>query len=303
MEFKDYYATLGVEKTASPEDIKKAYRKLVRKYHPDVSKEPDADAKTKELNEAYDVLGDPEKRAAYDELGRGQRAGQQFRPPPDWGDFEYAGGMDSDIFADLFAHLGRGQRRGGGGFQMRGEDIHAAMRIGLRDAYHGTTRSISLRVPARDENGRVALQERTLNVTVPKGVTPGQQLRLAGQGQPGSAGPGDLYLEIQFAPDPRFRIEGHHVYETVPVAPWEAALGGEIEVATPSGTVSVNVPAGSQSGRKLRLKGRGIPGQPPGDLYLLLEVVLPPATTDQARALYQAMARDLPFNPRQGERP
>jgi len=147
------------------------------------------------------------------------------------------------------------------------------------------------------------MQERTLNVTVPKGVTPGQQLRLAGQGQPGSAGPGDLYLEIQFAPDPRFRVEGHHVYETVPVAPWEAALGGEIEVSTPSGAVSVNVPAGSQSGRKLRLKGRGIPGQPPGDLYLLLEVVLPPATTDQARALYQTMAREMPFNPRQGERP
>ena len=298
MEFKDYYATLGVDRSASADDIKKAYRKLVRKYHPDVSKEKEADQKTKELNEAYDVLGDPEKRAAYDELGRGYRPGQEFRPPPDWGqDYEFGSGAEGDFFSDLFAHLGRRGRSGGAGYHMRGEDIHAAITIDLADAYTGASRNVSLRVP-QHQGGRIVTQERTLSVTIPKGVQPGQQLRLAGQGHPGSAGPGDLYLEIQFRDDPRYRLEGPHVYQTVPVTPWEAALGGEIEVATPSGAVSVTIPAGSQGGRKLRLRGRGLPSQPPGDLYLVLDVVVPAATSDKARDLYQAMAREMPFNPR-----
>lgn len=304
MEYKDYYQILGLERNASADDIKKAYRKLVRKYHPDISKLADADQKTKELNEAYDVLSDPEKRAAYDQLGRGYRAGEQFRPPPDWGeqhDFGGAGINADDLFADIFAHMGRGQRaRRAGGFQMRGEDIHAAIAIDLRDAYQGGSRTVSLRAPRQDAQGRVTMQEKTLNITIPKGVTPGQQLRLAGQGQPGMGGGanGDLYLEIQFNPDPRFRVEGVHVYENVPVTPWEAALGATLSVPTPSGEVEVTVPPGSQSGRKLRLKGRGIPAATPGDLYLILDVVLPPATTDKARALYQTMARELAFNPR-----
>jgi curved DNA-binding protein len=300
VEYKDYYQTLGVDRDASAEDIKKAYRKMVRKYHPDVSKHKDADAKTKEINEAYDVLGDAEKRAAYDALGRGHRAGESFRPPPDWGEqFDFAGAGAEDFFADLFAQAGRRQR-GGGGFQMRGDDIHATITIDLRDAYQGATRTISLRVPRQQGPGRVTMEEKTLSVNIPRGVTPGQQLRLAGQGHEGhgGAGPGDLYLEIEFAPDPRYRVEGAHVYENVPVTPWEAALGGSISVQTPSGTVEVTVPAGSQSGRKLRLKGRGIPATPPGDLYLILDVVLPPANNDKARALYEAMARDLAFNPR-----
>lgn len=308
MEYKDYYKTLGVEKTATEADIKKAYRKQVRKYHPDVSKEKDAESMTQELNEAYGVLGDAEKRAAYDELGRGHqyRAGQQFRPPPEWGNGMGGGADSSDFFADLFANLGGGRRRGGGGFQQRptrGEDSHASIVIDLMDTYHGTTRTVTLRVPEHDAHGRVVTRERTLNVTIPKGVTAGQQLRLSGQGQSGSAGAGDLYLEIQFQPDARYRIDGRDVFETVPVAPWEAALGGEIEVVTPSGKVTVTVPAGSQSGRKLRLKARGIPGNaanPAGDLYLLLDVVLPPATTDKARELYQTMAREMAFNPRAG---
>jgi curved DNA-binding protein len=301
VEYKDYYQTLGVEKTASPEEIKKAYRKLVRKYHPDVSKLKDADAKTKEINEAYGVLGDAEKRAAYDELGSGRRAGQEFQPPPDWGSsYDFGGADQSDFFSDLFAHVGRRQRGGGGAYQMRGEDIHATITIDLRDAYTGATRSVTLRVPQRDASGRVVMQERTLEVNIPKGVVPGQQLRLAGQGHPGIGGgpPGDLFLEIQFKPDPHFRIEGSDVYETVPVTPWEAALGAKIAVPTPSGQVEVTVPAGSQTGRKLRLKGRGIPARPPGDLYLILEVVLPPANNDKARKLYETMARDLAFNPR-----
>lgn len=308
MEYKDYYKTLGLEKTATEAEIKKAYRKQVRKYHPDVSKEKDAESMTQELNEAYGVLGDAEKRAAYDELGRGHqyRAGQEFRPPPEWGNGMGGGADSSDFFADLFANLGGGRRRGGAGFQQRptrGEDSHASIVIDLLDTYHGTTRTVTLRVPEHDAQGRVVTRERTLNVTIPKGVTAGQQLRLSGQGQSGSAGAGDLYLEIQFQPDARYRIDGRDVFETVPVAPWEAALGGEIEVATPSGKVNVTVPAGSQTGRKLRLKARGIPGNaanPAGDLYLLLEVVLPPATTDKARELYETMAREMAFNPRAG---
>jgi len=299
VEYKDYYQTLGVDRGATADDIKKAYRKLVRKFHPDVSKHEDADAKTKEINEAYGVLGDAEKRAAYDALGRGHHAGEQFRPPPDWSEqFDFAGAGADDFFADLFAQAGRGRR--GGGFQMRGDDIHATITIDLADAYRGATRTVTLRVPKSDGTGRATMQEKTLSVNIPRGVTPGQQLRLAGQGHEGhgGAGPGDLYLEIAFAPDPRYRVEGANVYENVPVTPWEAALGGEVSVPTPSGTVEVTIPAGSQSGRKLRLKGKGIPAAVPGDLYLILDVVLPPANSDKARAAYQAMARDLAFNPR-----
>lgn len=316
MEYKDYYAALGVAKTASADDIKKAYRKLVRKYHPDVSKEPDADKRTKELNEAYGVLGDAEKRAAYDELGQGQRPGQEFRPPPGWGSSAGAGGgqgfagagpggIDEDFFADLFSHVG-GRRRGGtgGGFAMRGEDSHASIVIDLADAYHGATRTIALRVTEPDAQGRLVTRERTLDVTIPKGVSAGQQLRLSGQGQPGSGGApnGDLYMEIQFRPDARYRVEGRDVTVTVPVAPWEAALGAQIEVDTPSGAVHVTVPERSQGGRKLRLKGRGIPAAGSaagaGDLYLVLDLVLPPADTARARELYETMARELAFNPR-----
>jgi curved DNA-binding protein len=300
VEYKDYYKTLGVDKTADAAAIKKAYRKLVRQYHPDVSKHKDADAKTKEINEAYGVLGDEEKRAAYDELGSGRRPGQEFQPPPDWGSQHgFSDGVDpNDFFADLFANLGGGGRRGGGGFQARGEDIHASIEIDLADAYTGVTRNISLRVPQRDGQGRTATQDKTLSVNIPKGATPGQQLRLKGQGHPGSAGPGDLYLEIQIRGDARYRLEGVNVYETVPVTPWEMALGGSIAIPTPSGNVEVTVPAGSQTGRKLRLKGRGIPAATPGDLYLILEVALPPATSAKAKALYEQMARDLAFNPR-----
>ena len=299
MEYKDYYQALGVEKTATEDQIKKSYRTLIRKYHPDVSKEADAEKRTKELNEAYGVLGDAEKRAAYDQIGRGHRAGQQFHPPQGWG----AGGdnfSDNDIFADLFSNMG-GRRRTGGGFQRRGEDSHATIVIDLADSYHGATRTISLRMPQRDAQGRVVSHERTLDVNIPKGVMPGQQLRLSGQGHSGTGGgpAGDLYLEIGFKPDARYRIEGRDVYQSVPVTPWEAALGARIELATPSGKVEVGVPMGSQTGRKLRLKGRGIPGHPVGDLYLLLEVVLPAADTDKAKELYETMAREMAFDPRQ----
>lgn len=310
MEFKDYYQTLGVSRDATADEIKKAFRGLARKYHPDVSKEPDAEVRMKEINEAFAVLSDTEKRAAYDQVGRNYHAGQEFRPPPDWdAGFEFSGrgfsGMGSTDFSDFFSELfgsRMGDRHVGARFHTRGEDHHAKVMLDLEDAYHGATRVLTLRVPRNDEHGRVMLAERTLNVQIPKGIHEGQSIRLAGQGIPGSGGgqPGDLYLEVHFKPHPRYRVEGRDVYATLLLAPWEAALGATVQAAVPDGTVEVRIPEGSQPGRKLRLKGRGIPGRPPGDLYLVMEVALPPASNPKARALYEAMARDLSFfKPRQ----
>jgi len=307
MEFRDYYKTLGVSRSAQADEIKKAYRKLARKYHPDVSKEPDAAERMIELNEAYAALSDPEKRAAYDALGNRYGAGQEFQPPPDWNaGFEFTddgqAGAGAEDFSEFFSNLFGRRRRGaaGGEHRMRGADHHARILVDLHDAYHGATRSISLRGARVDDTGRVVAEERVLNVRIPKGIREGQQIRLAGQGSPGLAGgsAGDLYLEVHFTPDARYRVEGRDVHATVPVAPWEAALGAEIEVPTPSGPVQVSVPAGSQTGRKLRLKGRGIPGDPPGSLYLELQLVLPAADTDRARELYKTMAREMAFDPR-----
>lgn len=308
MEFKDYYATLGVEKNATADDIKKAYRRLARKYHPDVSKEPDAAARMSAINEANTVLSDPEKRAAYDALGR-RPPGQDFRPPPDWdAGFEFSGGdfgtgedQFSDFFANLFGRAARA-RRGADAASMRGGDHHAKVMIDLADAYHGATRPVVLRAAHLDEGGHVVTEERVLDVAIPKGVRAGQHIRLRGQGAAGFGGgpAGDLYLEIEFLPNERYQVDGRDVTLRVPVAPWEAALGAKIEIPTPSGAVEVTVPSGSRNGRKLRLRGRGIPGQPPGDLYLELELVLPPATTEAARELYRAMERQMNFNPRQG---
>ncbi|MGB2816080.1 MAG: DnaJ C-terminal domain-containing protein [Burkholderiaceae bacterium] len=307
MEFKDYYATLGVDKNATADDIKKAFRRLARKYHPDVSKEQDAAERMAAINEANTVLSDPEKRAAYDALGR-RPQGQDFRPPPDWdAGFEFSGadlgageGEFSDFFANLFGRSARG-RRGADAPSMRGGDHHAKVVIDLGDAYDGATRPVTLRSARLDATGHVVTEERTLDVTIPKGVRAGQHIRLRGQGAPGygAGSAGDLYLEIQFRPDDRYRVDGRDVTERVPLAPWEAALGASIEVATPSGPVEVTVPPNSPNGRKLRLRGRGIPGNPPGDLYLELELVLPPATTDAAREFYRTMERQMKFNPRQ----
>jgi curved DNA-binding protein len=307
MQFKDYYQTLGVPRDATAEDLKKAFRKLARKYHPDVSKEADAEQRMRELNEAYAVLSDLEKRAAYDQLGRGYQPGQDFRPPPDWdAGFEFSGhGFSpheaadfSDFFAELFGRMG-GARHARAGL-MRGEDHHAKVLLDLEDAFSGATRQITLRVPQTDAQGRVRLATRTLNVKIPKGVRAGQVIRLAGQGAPGSGGApaGDLLLEVQFKPHPRLRVDGRDLHLALPVAPWEAALGAIVSVTLPQGSVKVRIPEGAQSGRQLRVRGHGIPGQPPGDLLLDLQVVLPPATTPQARQLYETMARDLAFDPR-----
>ncbi|OGU50689.1 MAG: molecular chaperone DnaJ [Hydrogenophilales bacterium RIFOXYA1_FULL_63_33] len=312
MEFKDYYQTLGVKRDATADEIKKAFRKLARKYHPDVSKEADAELRMQEVNEAHAVLSDPEKRAAYDQLGRGHRSGETFRPPPDWdAGFEFTGqgyapgetADFSDFFAELFGHMG-GARAGAShtraGFRAQGEDHHAKVLLDLEDSFSGATRQISLRAPKVDAQGRVQLETRTLNVKIPKGVHAGQVIRLAGQGAPGMGGApaGDLLLEVQFKPHPRFRAEGRDLQRTLPVTPWEAALGAIVAVDLPQGSVKVRIPEGAQSGRQLRVRGHGIPGQPPGDLLLDLQVVLPPATTPKARELYETMARELAFDPR-----
>ncbi|MDL2336395.1 MAG: DnaJ C-terminal domain-containing protein [Pseudomonadota bacterium] len=309
MEFKDYYAALGVEKTATAEEIKRAYRKLARKYHPDVSKEPDAEARFKDVAEAYEALHDPEKRAAYDDIGARHRDGPSFTPPPGWDSgFEYSGRGDpdgaaehSDFFESLFGRQSAGARRPRSTGAMAGGDHHAKVQIDLADTYRGGRHAISLRVPQTDAQGRTSLQTRQLDVNIARGVRSGQHLRLAGQGGPGFGdGPaGDLYLEIEIAPHPHFRVDDRDVYLDLPVAPWEAALGASVTVPTPDGSVQLTVPPGSAAGRRLRLKGKGIPSQPPGDLYVVLTIALPPADTEAAQAAYRAFAQTcVDFNPR-----
>lgn len=327
MQFKDYYAALGVARDASQDEIKRAYRKLARKYHPDVSKEADAEARFKEIGEANEVLRDPEKRAAYDQAGQQwerQRAhgSHDFQPPPGWdAGFEFSGRGDeggfnaedlfggadhSDFFEALF-----GRARGAGSARaarpdvhLRGQDHHAKVMVALEDAYRGAQRSIVLRLPALDEHGRGVMHERTLDVNIPKGIREGQHLRLAGQGGPGigDAPAGDLFLEIMFEPHRLYRVDGRDVYLDLPLAPWEAALGASVEAPTPEGTVQLTIPPDSQAGRKLRLKGRGIPASGPtstaGDLYAVLRVVLPKADTPKAKAAYQALADAVDFDPR-----
>jgi curved DNA-binding protein len=310
LDFKDYYATLGVARDATEDQIKKAFRKLARKYHPDVSKEKDAEARMKEVNEAYAVLSDPQKRAAYDQLGRDYRPGQDFRPPPDWdAGFEFSGsgapGAEaadfSDFFAELFGRMGGTGRGHARGFHARGEDHHAKILVDLEDAYRGATRQIGLRVPKVDASGRVILETRTLNVQIPKGLREGQVMRLANQGAPGlgEGKPGDLLLEVHFSAHSRFRVDGRDVHMKLPVAPWEAALGAVIPITLPDAAVlKVRIPEGAQTGRQLRVRGKGIPADPPGDLLLDVQVVVPPASPARARELYETMARDLAFDPR-----
>ncbi len=313
MDFKEYYKIMGVARDSTQDEIKRAYRKLARKYHPDISKEEDAEDRFKEVGEAYEVLKDPEKRAAYDELGADWRAGQEFRPPPDWNTgFEFTGGSftdgDTAAYSDFFESLfgrGFGSRQAGrerAGFHARGEDHHARVLIDLEDAYRGASRAIVLRVPQLDSSGHVVTVERTLKVKIPKGVKQGQRIRLSGQGSPGlgDGKAGDLYLEISFRPHPVYRIEGCDIYLDLPVAPWEMALGATVKVPTPDGVVDLKIPAGTASKQKLRLKGRGIPCKPAGDLYVLPQVVLPDADSDAARELYQKMRQELAFNPRAG---
>jgi curved DNA-binding protein len=343
MDYKDYYAILGVERGADEAAIKRAYRKLARKYHPDVSQEPEAEARFKDVAEAYEVLKDPERRAAYDAIGRDWRGGA---PPPDWdAGFEF-GGMPpdggarrrgrapgghaaedaarqaafSEFFESLFGAQEFGARRSGAhgagafgedafgtaargpGMHAPAEDHHAKVLIDLEDAFRGARQTVVLQAPVQDARGHLHWQERRLEVQVPRGVRAGQRLRLAGQGAPGHEGaaPGDLYLEIGFRPHPRFQVDGRHVSTVLRLAPWEAALGTTVPVNAPDGAaLELRVPPGTAAGQRLRLQGRGIPGQPPGDLFAQVEIVLPPAEAPQARAAYQAFAAAFAdFDPR-----
>jgi curved DNA-binding protein len=309
VEFKDYYQIMGVKRDATQDEIKRAYRKLARKYHPDVSKEPDAEVRFKEVGEAYEVLKDPEKRAAYDQLGANWKAGQDFRPPPDWdAGFEFHGGgfsgadasRFSDFFESLFGHGFTGGDAGHAGFHAHGEDAHAKVLIDLEDAYHGATRTLNLQHTELGADGRPQVKQRTLNARIPRGVRQGQFIRLAGQGGAGmgKGKAGDLYLEVEFRPHPFYHVEGRDVFLDLPVAPWEAALGATVKAPTPTGAVDLKIPAGSTGGRKLRLKGRGIPGATPGDFYVVLQIALPPAETAAAKTAYRDMEQALNFNPR-----
>lgn len=301
MEYKDYYDILGVERSADEAEIKRAYRKLARKYHPDVN--PGAEEQFKEVGEAFDVLGDTEKRAAYDQLGQNWQQGQSFRPPPDWDQgFEFSSSgpsMDQGGFSDFFETLfrrGDGFERSGG---FQGQDQHARITLDLEDAFTGATRAITLQVPQVDANGRIVMQEQSISVRIPKGVREGQHIRLKGKGGAGGQGaPGDLFLEVSFAPHPVFRIEGRDLYMDLPVTPWEAALGGSVPVPTPGGKVTLKIPKNARSGQKLRLKGRGLPGAKQGDLYAILTIVNPPANSEKARDFFEKMASELNFDPR-----
>ncbi len=316
MKYKDYYSILGVPREATADDIKKAYRKLARKYHPDVSKETGAEEKFKEMAEAHEVLKDPEKRAAYDRLGYYQ-PGQQFEPPPGWETqfqhgahdrgTEFTGAEFSDFFRDLFGGRfsqegvgpGAGARRG---FAMRGQDIEAKVEVSLAEAASGVVREFVMRVPEAMPDGQVRMAERRVKVRIPKGSTSGQKLRVPGKGSPGAGGAesGDLYLTIEFAPHPFLRPDEHDLYLELPITPWEAALGAEVEISTLSGKVRLRIPPGSSAGAKLRLTGKGLPRQHHGhgDLYCLLRIVTPPSLSQRERELFEQLKEVSEFNPR-----
>ncbi len=309
MEYKDYYKIMGLSRNATQDEVKRSYRKLARKYHPDVSKERDAETKFKELGEAYEVLKDPQKRAAYDKLGANWKAGEEFRPPPNWRenvDFEgadFAGGAAfSDFFEQLFGRAGFQQSTGRTtrGAQVQGQDSHAKIYIDLEDSIQGATRNISLSAPEMDAQSYMQVKRRNLNIKIPKGIKPGQHIRLVGQGDPGSGGgkAGDLLLEIAFNNHRLYRVADSDVYLDLPVTPWEAALGATIKAPTPDGMVDLKIPPNSHQGSKLRLKGRGLPGKTPGDFFVVLQIALPPAHSERAKAIYQKMQQELDFNPR-----
>jgi curved DNA-binding protein len=309
VKFKDYYAVLGVPRDASQEDIKRAYRRLARKYHPDVSKVGDAEERFKEVQEAYAVLRDAEKRAAYDQLGSNWRAGEEFSPPPGWDfDFEFqrtgSASVDpsafSEFFEALFGHGLHSATTDHAALRMRGRDLHVRLPISLQDAYQGVVRPIHLMVPELGAEGNIVTHNRELQVKIPAGTIDGQHIRLARQGAPGLGGaaPGDLYLLVELEQHPLFRAHGRDIYLTLPITPWEAALGATVRVPTLGGRVQLKIPSGSQSGQRLRLKGRGLPGTSAGDQYVELKIVTPVARDATARSFYERMAREMPFDPR-----
>ena len=309
MKYSDYYAALGVERGASPEEIKKAYRRLAQKYHPDVSKEPDAETRFKEIAEAYQTLKDPEKRAAYDELGK-RPQGEEFRPPPEW-TRQHAGGseqfsFDDVDFADLFSRFGGRGARGGpfgaGNGQMPGEDFEVPVEISIEDAFRGTTVELNLSLPEYDASGQLRRTPHNVKARVAPGAVDGQRLRLPGKGGKGFNGGrnGDLYLDISLKAHRLYRATDHDLYLDLPLAPWEAALGASVEVPTLAGAVNLKVPAGTSAGQKLRLTGRGLPKARggAGDLFAVAQIVVPQQPSERERELYRELENSSQFNPR-----
>ena len=315
MDFKDYYKILGVEPTADDKAIKAAYRKLARKYHPDVSKERDAENQFKEVNEAYEALSSPEKRAEYDELRKYGQHGRPFQGPPGWqsrggGGADFGGGGDfSDFFSSIFGSagrgngnpFGRGQQRSAG---RRGQDVEMELAIFLEETLANESKKVTFQVPQYNAAGQhVSNTSKSLNVKIPAGVTDGERIRLKGQGAPGVGGGanGDLFLIIRFAPHPKFDVEGENLIITLPLAPWELALGAEVAVPTLTGKINLKVPAGSQNGQRMRAKGHGLlnkAGQR-GYLFVQLKAVMPKASSDEVKALWQELAKKAAFNPRE----
>ncbi len=319
MKFVDYYRIMGVDESASADDIRRAYRKLARKYHPDVSQEKDAEERFKEVGEAYEVLKDPDKRAEYDVMRQYRDQAGNFQPPPDWqqhgwqnagsqrdaGGFggwrETAGGEQdfSDFFESLF---GRGRREspGGSGFSMRGNDIHYVMPVTLEESFAGGKRTIALETAEQLPDGRISPRTSNITVTIPRGVINGQHLRLRGKGGPGHGGgeAGDLFLEIEIQLHPRYSVEGRDLTMVLPVAPWELALGEQVDVATLAGTVKLSIPANARPGQKLRLKGRGLPGSPDGDLFVVLQLSMPLVKSEADKELFRSMREQMDFDPR-----
>jgi len=305
MKYKDYYSILGVERTASEDDIKKAYRKLAKKFHPDVSKESGAEEKFKEIAEAYATLKDKEKRAAYDQLGS-HSSGQEFRPPPDWWKQfgESQSGFENIDLGDLFAGFaaGPGRRRSRGDMRIPGEDYEVAVHITLEQAFHGTEIELELSMPEYDANGFMQRVPRKLKARIPRGATDGQRLRLPGKGGKGLNGgrDGDLYLNITLHPHSLYRVSGNDIYLDLPLAPWEAVLGTKVRVPTLAGAVNMTIPAGTRAGQKLRLAGRGLPrpSSGAGDLFAIAQIAVPTVVNDRERTLFSQLAETSTFNPR-----
>ena len=326
VKYRDYYEILGIKRDAPQEDVQRAYRKLARKYHPDVNKASNAEEKFKEINEAHEVLKDPEKRKLYDQLGQNWKSGQDFRPPPGWEtqfnygkgggagqtEFEWGGpGGFSDFFESMFGGRGFRQARGGasqGGFgrgtvwRQAGADQETTIRISLEEAFRGGIKPIILQSQVMNPLGQLEVNERRYEVKIPPGILPGQRIRLTGQGQEGTGGgpSGDLYLKVEIEPHPVFKLDGRNLYMDVPVAPWEAVLGSEVRVSTISGNVDLKIPPGTQSGQKLRLREKGMPNPKgaPGDLYATVVVKVPPHPSDKERELFEELKKSSDFNPR-----
>jgi curved DNA-binding protein len=324
VKFRDYYEILGVPRTAAQDEIQRAYRKLARKYHPDVNKAADAEDKFKEINEAYEVLKDPDKRSKYDQLGPNWQAGQDFRPPPGWEsqfDFGRGGGGRTEFhwtggggggFSDFFETLFGGQGFRGGGFEgarggrpvwsQAGEDQEATIRISLEDAYHGATKPITLQTQTVTPQGQVSVQEKSYEVKIPAGIISGQKIRLSGQGGEGTGKGkrGDLYLKVELEHHPVYTLKDRDLYVDLPVAPWEAVLGAEVKIPTLTGEVTLKLPPGTQSGQKLRLRGKGMPNPKgeAGNLYAVVSIRVPKQLSDRERELFEELGKVSRFNPR-----